>query len=197
MYRFTSIKYCTTTALVAALLTVFGLGSYWMGGKWIANALNSKGSIIQLFDGLLLALTALIAGPMLLVAGIIAGFLFDLIITADGSLSLAILPATIIIRILVFMMIRIFMTTKWYSCFWTFFIALLPILLLYPLYTLYLNGPAAAIMEIIINCIQCGASYVLGIGLYWQLNRIQIRSNNGLWNDEQFKSYKKCRIQSI
>ncbi|WP_342276656.1 hypothetical protein [Spiroplasma endosymbiont of Nebria brevicollis] len=187
MYRFRSIKYCSTTALVSALLAIFGFASYWTVGKWIAMSLN--GGIIQLFDGLLIALTAFIPGIMLLISGIVAGILTDLMIASNFSFTM--LPATVVIRILMFIIIRIFMNKHWYSCFWTFFIALLPIIIIYPLYTWVVYGSALAIIELLVDCVQCGLLYIIGIMLYWQLSRIKSRSNNFLWNDEEFNYLKK------
>lgn len=189
MYRFHSIKYCTITALISAVLAIFGFVSYWAIGKWIAMSLN--GGIIQLFDGLLIALTALIPGPMLLFSGLIAGLLTDLMIAS--SFSLIMIPATLIIRILMFIIIRILMTKNWYSCFWTFLLALLPIIVIYPLFILILYGSALAIIEIIVDCIQCSLAYIVGVILYWQLVRIQLRSNNFLWNDKEFDHCKKIK----
>lgn len=186
MYRFRSIKYCSTTALVSALLVIFGFGSYWAVGKWIAMSLN--GGIIQLFDGPLIALTAFIPGPMLLISGIVAGFLTDLMIASNFSFTM--LPVTVIIRILMFIIIRICMNKYWYSCFWTFFLTLLPIIIIYPLYTWIIYGSALAVIELLVDCVQCGLSYIIAIVLYWQLNGIKSRSNNFLWNDEEFNYLK-------
>lgn len=187
MYRFRSIKYCSTTALLSTLLAIFGFVSYWVIGKWIAISLN--GGIIQLFDGLLIALTAFIPGPMLLISGIVAGFLTDLMIAS--SFSFIMLPATVIIRILMFIIIRIFITKHWYSCFWAFFLALLPIIIIYPLYTWIVYGAALGIIELLVDCVQCGLSYIIGIILYSQLIGIKSHSNNFLWNDEEFNYLKK------
>jgi len=186
MYRFRSIKYCTTTALLSVLLAIFGFGSYWIMGKWIAISFN--GGVIQLFDGLLIALTAFIRGPMLLFSGIIAGFLTDLMISS--SFSLTMIPATIVIRCLMFFIIRLIMTKKWYSCFWTFFLALIPIITIYPLYILVLYDSALAIIEILVDTIQCGLAYIIAVALYWQLIRIESH-NVVLWNDQEFDYLKK------
>lgn len=91
MYRLKSLKYLVTTALITALLvTVAYILQFIRLG-------NGKG-ILQLADGLFLALITLIKGPMLLISGVLYVTIIDII--TDGFIFI---PVSIVIRVLIFL----------------------------------------------------------------------------------------------
>ena len=126
MYRLKSLKYLATTGLITALLVMIAYIS-----QFIRIDFGSGKGIIQLADGLFLALITLIKGPMLLISGILYVTIIDLVTGYFIFISVS-----VVIRILMF-----FITcfgARIFSRYGAFFISTW-ILLLYVLYS-YLCG---------------------------------------------------------
>ncbi|AHF57607.1 hypothetical protein [Spiroplasma eriocheiris] len=176
MYRLKSIRYLTTLALVTAILIIIAFISQFI------KIANGK-SILQLSDGLFLGLTIFIRGPLMLIAGILYAGIIDLI-----TGGLVFIPVSIIIRILMFVL-----TYFLYRIITRYVANLLSSLMLlwYVLYAYLLFGPSAAIIELINDAIQIGICYIFSIIISVTLERINIKSNYRIWNDQQFDIYKK------
>lgn len=188
MYRFKSIKYLATTGLITALLIVIAYTSYWFF-NWIVISFFGGTSTLQLFDAFFLAFCALFSGPMMLFAGPTAGVIFDLI----SGVKMIIIPATILIRILMFFIVKILTIKKWWwSSFYSFFLASLILLFGYPLYYLIVYQDwAIVINELITDTIQAGFAYLIALLIYYSLFNRQNKTNNAFWNDQQFDYLRK------
>lgn len=176
MYRLKSLKYLVTTTLITALLvTVAYISQFIRLG-------NGKG-ILQLADGLFLALITLIKGPMLLISGVLYVTIIDII--TDGFIFI---PVSIVIRVLMFLIT--YFLARVLSRYGAIFLSSL-MLLWYVLYSYLLFGSAVAILELINDAIQVAVSTVVGITLAVVFARVNKHSTNKIWDDEQFWHYKK------
>lgn len=196
MYRFKSIKYLTATGLITALLFVVGYSSA-LFFSWAINSIFGGTTTLQLFDALFIPFCGIFKGPMMLFAGSIAGGLFDL---ASG-VKVVTIPVTILIRILMFISIKLLISRKWWSSFYSFFVAAIILMFGYPLYYVIIyNDQAIVINELITDAIQAIFAYIVAIILYYYLYKLQINSNNHLWDDRQFdylKPKKKQKEKSL
>lgn len=189
MYRFKSIKYLVTTGLITGLLFVVGYVSA-IFFSWAITSVFGGTTSLQLFDALLIPFCAFFKGPMMLFAGPIAGALFDLV---SGIRAITI-PATILIRILMFVSIKLLTNSKWWSSFYSFFIAVLILMLGYPLYYLLIyNDRAIVINELITDAIQASFAYVVALILYYILYHRQVTTKHQFWDDSQFDYLKKSK----
>ncbi|MDQ7983112.1 MAG: hypothetical protein REH79_02695 [Spiroplasma sp.] len=188
MYRFKSIKYLSTTGLITGLLVVIGYTSYWFFSWVITGALGGT-TTLQLFDAFFIPFCALFKGPMMLFAGPIAGAIFDLI----SGVKLIVIPATIIIRILMFFAIKLLTRQKWWwSSFYSFFFASLILMFGYPLYYLPVyQDKAIVINELITDTIQAGFAYLIALLIYYPLHNRQVKTLNSFWDDQQFDYLKQ------
>lgn len=185
MYRFRSIKYLAMTGIMTALLVTVGYCSALLFG-WAISSLFG-GNTLQLFDAIFIPFCAFFKGPMLLFAGPIAGGIFDLI----SGVKVVVIPITIIIRILMFIVIKLLINKHWWSSFYTFFVAAI-LLLIYPLYYLIIfQDYAITINELIIDSIQASFAYIVAILVYYALVKVQIKSKYHFWNDQQFDHFKE------
>nr|CAK98880.1 hypothetical transmembrane protein [Spiroplasma citri] len=178
MYRLKSLKYLATTGLITALLVAIAYISQFI---WIHFGVG-KG-IIQLADGLFLALITLIKGPMLLISGILYVTIIDFI--TGGFIFI---PISILIRILMFFIT--YYGARILSRYGAIFVSSL-MLLLYVLYSYIMFEPDVAIVELSIDAIQIAVATIIGISLSIVFVRINERSTNKIWDDEQFWHYKK------
>lgn len=181
MYRFKSVKYLSATGFITALLFIVGYLSA-LFFSWAINAFGGT-TTLQLFDALYIPFCAIFKGPMMLFAGAIAAGIFDL---ASGVRIVAI-PITILIRVLMFFVIKLLTNKKWWSSFYSFFLAAAILMFGYPLYYVIIyHDKAIVINELIVDTIQAGFAYLIALPLYYYLYHMQIRSNNHLWDDNQF-----------
>ncbi|WHQ37546.1 hypothetical protein [Spiroplasma sp. SV19] len=176
MYRLKSLKYLVTTALITALLVTVAYVSQFI------RIGNGKG-ILQLADGLFLALITLIKGPMLLISGVLYVTIVDVI--TGGFIFI---PVSIVIRILMFVIT--YFLSRILTRYGAIFCSSL-MLLWYVLYSYLLFGSAVAIVELINDAIQIAVSTILGITLAVVFRRVNHHSTNKIWDDEQFWHYKK------
>lgn len=176
MYRLKSLKYLVTTALITALLVMVAYISQFI-------RIGNGKRILQLADGLFLALITLIKGPMLLISGVLYVTIIDVI--TDGF---SFIPFSIVIRELMFL-ITYFLALV-LSRYGAIFLSSLMILW-YVLYSYLLIGSAVAILELINDAIQVAVSTVVGITLAAVFVRVNKHSMNKIWDDEQFWHYKK------
>lgn len=182
MYRFKSIKYLTTTGIITALLFVIGYTS-GLFFSWSINSIFGGTTTLQLFDALFIPFCAIFKGPMMLFAGPIAGALFDL---ASG-VKIVTIPITILIRILMFIVIKLLINNKWWSSLYSFFIAAIILMFGYPLYYVIIyHDKAIVINELITDAIQASFAYIVAISFYFYLYKLQLNSNNYFWDDLQF-----------
>lgn len=189
MYRFKSIKYLAATGLITGLLFVVGYVSAIFFG-WAITSVFGGTTSLQLFDALLIPFCALFKGPMMLFAGPIAGALFDLV----SGVRAVTIPATILIRILMFGSIKLLTNSKWWSSFYSFFIAVVILMLGYPLYYLLIyNDRAIVINELITDAIQGSFAYVVAVILYYLLSARQVRTKHQFLDDSQFDYLKKSK----
>lgn len=189
MYRFKSIKYLATTGLITAVLIIIANISFWLF-NWIVISFFGGTVTFQLFDAFFIAFCALFPGPMMLFAGPIAGVIFDLI----SSVKIIVIPITILIRVLMFFMIKL-LTVKnwWWSSVYSFFLASLILLFGYPLsYLIIYHNQAIVINELITDTIQASCAYLFALLIYYLLFKRQ--TNNALWNDYQFSPLKNKKI---
>ncbi|WP_424526083.1 hypothetical protein [Spiroplasma endosymbiont of Glossina fuscipes fuscipes] len=178
MYRLKSLKYLVTTALTTALLVaVAGVSQFIRLGY-------DKG-ILQLADGLFLALITLIKGPMLLISGVLYVTIID-VITGFPIF----IPASIVIRVLMFLIT--YFLSRVLSRYGAIFLSSL-MLFWYVLYSYLVSNfdSAVAIGELINDTIQVAVSTILGITLTIVFDRVNQHSTNKIWDDEQFWHYKK------
>lgn len=191
MYRFRSNKYLAITGMMTALLIVIGYFSTFIFG-WTITSLFVTNSTLQLFDAVFIPFAAFFEGPIMLFAGTIAGAIFDLI----SGVKVVVVPITIIIRILMFVVIKLLINKHWWSSLYTFFFAAI-LLLIYPLYYLIIyQDYAIVINELITDSIQTIVAYIIAIPIYYALYKVQIKSNYSFWNDQQFACFKKEKITS-
>ncbi|MGL5268277.1 MAG: hypothetical protein ACRC8P_00685 [Spiroplasma sp.] len=187
MYRFKSVKYLSATGLITGLLFVVGyLSSLFF--SWTITSLFGGTTTLQLFDALFIPFCAFFKGPMMLFAGPIAGGLFDLV---SGVQAITV-PVTILIRVLMFFSIKLLTNSKWWSSFYSFFIAVIIFMIGYPLcYLIIYNDKAIVINELIVDAIQGSFAYIVAIILYYYLYKKQNKTNNHFWDDCQFDYLKK------
>ncbi|WP_425379583.1 hypothetical protein [Spiroplasma endosymbiont of Stenodema calcarata] len=176
MYRLKSLKYLVTTGLITALLVTIAYVSQFI------RIGNGKG-ILQLADGLFLALITLIKGPMLLISGVLYVTIIDII--TGGFIFI---PVSVVIRVLMFLIT--YFLARFLTRYGAIFCSSL-MLLWYVLYSYFLFGTAVAITELINDAIQIAVSTILGITLSVIFVRINQHSINKIWDDEQFWHYKK------
>lgn len=189
MYRFRSIKYLAITGMITGLLVTIGYCSAFLFG-WVITSLFGGNSTLQLFDAIFIPFCAFFKGPMMLLAGPIAGAIFDLI----SGVKIVTVPITIVIRILMFIIIKLLLNKYWWSSVYTFFFAAM-LLLIYPLYYLVLyQDYAITINELITDSIQATFAYTVAIPIYYALYKIQIKSNYSFWSDQQFNHFKKEKV---
>ncbi|MBE4704381.1 hypothetical protein [Spiroplasma platyhelix] len=193
MYRFKSIKYLAVTGFMTALLFVVAyLSSLFFA--WTISVFGGT-TTLQLFDALFVPFCAIFKGPMMLFAGSIAGGIFDLV----SGVRIITIPVTILIRVLMFFIIKLLTNHKWWSSFYSFFIAVVILMFGYPLYYVMIyHDRAIVISELIGDTIQAGFAYVVAVPLYYYLSRIQ--TNNHFWNDSQFdylRSKQKSEFKEI
>lgn len=181
MYRFKSIKYLSVTGFMTALLFVVGYFSS-LFFTWAISAFGGT-TTLQLFDALYLPFCAIFKGPMMLFAGAISGGIFDL---ASG-VRIVTIPVTILIRVLMFFVIKILTIKQWWSVLYSFFVAVLILMFGYPLsYVMIYHDRAIVITELITDAIQGGFAYCVAVPVYYYLHVMQIKSHQHFWNDEQF-----------
>lgn len=181
MYRFRSIKYIVTTAMVTAILIVLGYSSTLIQVPGLGQG------YLQIADMILLPLIYIIPGPMTLFAGPIALGIADMI----GGYFIF-LPITISTRILMFLIIKIFNRKVPIL---SFFLAVLPIIILYPPYTFLISNfdSARLLTELIIDTIQVPTTYVFSLFILWTFIKIDRIAVNNFWDDSQFDIYKGIR----
>lgn len=179
MYRFRSIKYIATTAVLTAILIASGYASTLIQVPGLGLG------YLQIADMILLPLIYIIPGPMTLFAGPIALSIADMI----GGYFIF-LPITISTRILMFLIIKIFNRKVPIL---SFLLAVLPIIILYPPYTFLISNfdIAKLLNELIIDAIQVPTTYVFSLFILWTFIKIDRIAIDGFWNDSQFDIYKK------
>lgn len=184
MYRFKSIKYLTATGLLTAILFVVGyLSSLFF--TWAIAAFGGT-TTLQLFDALYLPFCAFFKGPMMLFAGAIAGALFDLV----SGVKIVSIPATIVIRVLMFLIIKLLSNNKWWSSFYSFLFAAAILIFGYPLYYVMIyHDKAIVISELIVDSVQGTFAYLVALPLYYYLDHRN--TNNHFWDDSQFDYLKR------
>lgn len=180
MYRFYSIKYLVTTALITAILLAFGYASTFIFIPGIKGL-----GYLQLADIIALPLTSFIPGPMLLIANSIAMVGSDLI---GGYLIF--IPATILTRLLMFLIIRIL--EPYFHFIITYLFAVLPLILIYPPYTYLVSNfdDTAGLAALVTDIVQAITTYLFAIFVNWFLIRINKISLQKLWDDSQFNDLK-------
>lgn len=185
MYRFKSIKYLSATGIITALLFVVGyISSIFFSLVILAF---SGTATLQLFDALFIPFCAIFKGPMMLFSGSIAGALLDLV----SGVKIVTIPITILIRVLMFFIIKLLLNNKWWSSFYSFLVASIILIFGYPLYYVIIyHDRALVINELIVDTIQASFAYFVAIPLYYYLYKVQEKSKNHLWNDSQFDGLK-------
>lgn len=176
MYRMRSLKYLVTTAFVTSLLTGLGYLSSFI-------QIGGANGYLQLTDIVTLTLITIIPGPMLLFASSIAMTLSDII-----AGYFIFIPITILTRILMFIIIRCLENYFHFTI--TYLFALLPIVMIYPIYTWITFDKASAFKELIIDIIQVLSSYIFALFLTWFFKRISHVSDTKIWDDNNFEYLK-------
>lgn len=190
MYRFKSIKYLAATGLITGLLFVVGYCSS-LFFTWAISAFGGT-TTLQLFDALFIPFCAIFKGPMMLFAGAIAGGLFDLV----SGVRIVTIPVTILIRILMFFIIKLLTNKHWCSSLYSFFFAVVILMVGYPLYYVIIYSDRAIVInEFIADAIQAAFAYVVALLLYYYLYKAQL--NNHFWDDRQFAYLKVKKEQQI
>lgn len=182
MYRFRSIKYLATTGIITGLLVAIGYSSSLFFG-WAITGLFGGNSSLQLFDAIFIPFCAVFKGPMMLFAGPIAGGIFDLI----SGVKIVTVPVTILIRILMFFVIKLLTKKSWWTSLYSFFFAALILMFGYPIYYIFIyQEKAIVINELITDIIQASFAYIVAVPIYYALNKRQITSSYSFWDDRQF-----------
>ncbi len=181
MYRLKSIKYIAATGVLTALIFTLGYCS-----TLITFFINGNKSIFQISDAFLFIASLIFAGPMCYIAGSIGASLIDI-----ANQAFIYIPATIVIHILMVLIIQLIFKFKnnKYTYLFSFFIASC-LTFLYVLYNyLVYNSYSILIIEVIVDSIQFAVTYLLSISLCTSI--ININKDKLLWNDDEFKVYKK------
>ena len=156
---FANTRYLVWTGILSAVIYVTGT---------FLN-LRYEGKIIfQFSDGIFFAWSAIIYGPMMLVAAFVG---YSIVNLAVGALVY--IPITFTIHCLMFLTIKLFTyknQNKWLAMI-SFIISAFYIYL-YVIYTYILYGYSFAITEIVSDTGQVGSTIIISISLYFFLHKI-------------------------
>ncbi|WP_342224490.1 hypothetical protein [Spiroplasma endosymbiont of Asaphidion curtum] len=182
MYRFRSLKYLATTGVITGLLMFCGYAS---------SFIKIGVGYLQLADIIALPLITFIPGPMILFANPIAMAFADIM----GGYFVFV-PITIVVRILMFVIIRIL--EPYFHFIISYFFAVLPVLIIYPPYTYFISNfdHSYAITALINDAVQAISTYIFSLFITWFLIRINSVSYGHLWSDSDFDYLREAALEN-